>query len=155
MHRATDQPLTEKSACVADRNVPLGEGHPCRPSRQRNVAPRADQDRDGRSRDQLACAGLKVACTEAWSAELNDGGPLGGAQPRAHGRDHRHGSRLNYARGRETPSVGELALAWTRFGMRPAMYALRPASTPPLIASAMSAGSRAKATAELTRTASA
>ena len=51
--------------------------------------------------------------------------------------------------------VGELALASPRLGMRPARYALRPASTPPLIASAISAGSTARATAVLTRTASA
>jgi len=47
------------------------------------------------------------------------------------------------------PSTGELALASPRFGMRPAVYALRPACTPSLIASAISAGSLASATAVL------
>src|SRR5439155_991950 len=57
--------------------------------------------------------------------------------------------------GRDTPVVGELGLASPRLGIRPARYALRPASTPSLIASAIRAGSLANATAVLTRTASA
>src|SRR5207245_1971125 len=53
------------------------------------------------------------------------------------------------------PSVGELGLAWTRLGMSPAVCALRPASTPPAMASAISGGSCARAIAVLTSTASA
>jgi len=53
------------------------------------------------------------------------------------------------------PSTGELGFASPRTGMRPAVYALRPASTPSLIASAIRAGSLASATALLTSTASA
>src|SRR2546423_1149025 len=56
---------------------------------------------------------------------------------------------------RTTPSVGLLAAAYGSTGMRPARYALRPASIPSRMASAIRAGLFARAIAVLIRQASA